>query len=282
MNKANYKNGNSKYPLSTDTLDFIQEQIKLIYNITDLYGKNYIISHPRGGTDGLIVVKGELMPFRGERGVYINIRQENITVQAGVDTYDNARILRWAELSPTPTDANSLSLLSFSRCKTISQLNDELKEAQRHTMPKGAIIMWSGALDQIPTGFALCDGNNGTPDLSGRFIVGVGKSSDGTTYNVNDTGGSNKVKLTASESGLPAHNHTMANGGTHNHTVPTGDASTSVAAGAQKAKNEHAAFNTGDSGAHNHTINNCSSKAASSAHENRPPYYALAYIMKTI
>ncbi len=41
-------------------------------------------------------------------------------------------------------------------------------------LPGGVIVMWSGALDKIPAGWALCDGNNGTPDLSNRFVVGVG------------------------------------------------------------------------------------------------------------
>src|SRR5262245_17336895 len=41
-------------------------------------------------------------------------------------------------------------------------------------VPKGAILMWSGALDAIPAGWALCDGREGTPDLRDRFVVGAG------------------------------------------------------------------------------------------------------------
>ena len=52
-------------------------------------------------------------------------------------------------------------------------------------VPKGGIIKWSGAVADIPGGWALCDGTNGTPDLRNRFIVGAGD-----TYNPNDTGGS--------------------------------------------------------------------------------------------
>ena len=36
----------------------------------------------------------------------------------------------------------------------------------------GMIILWSGAADAIPSGFVLCNGSNGTPDLRGRFVVG--------------------------------------------------------------------------------------------------------------
>lgn len=41
-------------------------------------------------------------------------------------------------------------------------------------VPKGTIVIWSGAADAIPSGWALCDGTNGTPNLSGRFVFGAG------------------------------------------------------------------------------------------------------------
>lgn len=49
--------------------------------------------------------------------------------------------------------------------------------------PPGGIIMWSGAVGAIPTGWVLCDGTNSTPNLSDRFVV-----SSGTTYPVGSTG----------------------------------------------------------------------------------------------
>jgi len=53
------------------------------------------------------------------------------------------------------------------------------------TIPIGIIMMWSGSIATIPSGFHLCDGTNGTPDLRDSFIVGAGKS-----YNPGNTGGS--------------------------------------------------------------------------------------------
>jgi hypothetical protein len=41
-------------------------------------------------------------------------------------------------------------------------------------LPSGVIVMWSGPLDAIPAGWALCDGSDGTPDLRNRFVLGVG------------------------------------------------------------------------------------------------------------
>ena len=57
-------------------------------------------------------------------------------------------------------------------------------------VPSGAIILWSGASDAIPSGYALCDGNNSTPDLRNRFIVGAGSG-----YTVDQTGGSADATL---------------------------------------------------------------------------------------
>ena len=51
-------------------------------------------------------------------------------------------------------------------------------------VPSGAIIMWSGSIGSIPAGYYICDGNNGTPDLRDRFVVGAGN-----TYAVGNTGG---------------------------------------------------------------------------------------------
>src|SRR5690606_19438934 len=80
-------------------------------------------------------------------------------------------------------------------------------------IPIGGIIMWSGSIDSIPPGWALCDGRNGTPDLRDKFIVGAGQS-----YQVGNTGGRKEVTLTTSQ--LPTHTHTasISSSGTHNHT----------------------------------------------------------------
>lgn len=51
---------------------------------------------------------------------------------------------------------------------------------------KNIIVLWSGAIVDIPAGWALCDGNNGTPNLVDKFIIGAG-----STYNPGDAGGTN-------------------------------------------------------------------------------------------
>ena len=115
-------------------------------------------------------------------------------------------------------------------------------------VPTGGIIMWSGA--SVPGGWSLCDGTNSTPDLRDRFIV-----SSGSVYSIGDTGGANSVTLTVDQ--IPAHTHTA-------YTDGTGSPSGGVA----KASLNGSTVSTGSTG-------------GGQSHENTPPYYALAFIMKT-
>ena len=65
-------------------------------------------------------------------------------------------------------------------------------------IPAGSIIMWSGSIGAIPTGYYLCDGQNGTPDLRDRFVVGAGN-----TYAVGNTGGFTSAATSSSGTNLP-------------------------------------------------------------------------------
>lgn len=106
----------------------------------------------------------------------------------------------------------------------------------------GMILAWSGAIVDIPTGWYLCDGNNGTPDLRNRFVIGAGD-----TYSVDDTGGAN------------THIHSLI--GSHTHQLGPG---------AQIATGANWSNITGDP----------SKKAETSPASSLSPYYSLAFIMK--
>jgi microcystin-dependent protein len=128
----------------------------------------------------------------------------------------------------------------------------------------GMIILWSGSIASIPTGWVLCDGTNSTPNLRDRFVVGAG-----TTYAVGATGGS-------ADATLPLHNHGITDPG-HSHLY---DISTTAAAMFDSTSNvqlSRVGTQTGTS-VTGITINNSGSSATNA---NLPPYYALAYIMKT-
>ena len=114
----------------------------------------------------------------------------------------------------------------------------------------GMIIAWSGSEASIPTGFVLCDGNNNTPDLRDRFIIGAGNN-----YNVDATGGSKDAVLVS-------HFHTTENFvGRSNYAEPRN-------------------FGVGTDGNLNST-GNTDTKGESGTDKNLPPYHALCYIMKT-
>ena len=65
----------------------------------------------------------------------------------------------------------------------------QVKGVSNAHMPKGVIILWSGAISDIPDGWIVCDGTDGTPNLSGRFVLGSGSSGD-TFYPPGSNGGS--------------------------------------------------------------------------------------------
>jgi len=133
-------------------------------------------------------------------------------------------------------------------------------------VPTGAILMWSGSVASIPSGFVLCDGTNSTPDLRNSFVVGAGD-----TYAVDATGGS-------ADATLVSHTHTATDSG-HVHTGYMGG-------GSGEARPDYDPFDGNSAGA-TYTTNpgyaniSVSTEGESATNANLPPYYALAYIMKT-
>jgi microcystin-dependent protein len=132
---------------------------------------------------------------------------------------------------------------------------------------KGMILMWSGTIGTIPNGWALCDGTRGTPDLRSRFIVGAstpgGQLATGLTVKeVNDISGTEKHILTIDE--MPAHHHNINTGG-GDGCSPAGRVTYWNQCNYPTNRDENIIDKTGGSQPHN----------------NMPPYFALAYIMKT-
>lgn len=130
-------------------------------------------------------------------------------------------------------------------------------------IPSGVIVMWSGAANAIPAGWTLCNGSNGAPDLRNRFVVGAGGG-----YSVGERGGQDRVTLTVDQ--IPSHNHQYAGDDEVRYADTVG--------GSYENGKKYDAKSDEDKG--NPRNYYTTSTGGSQSHENRPPYYALCYIMK--
>ena len=143
-------------------------------------------------------------------------------------------------------------------------------------IPSGGIMLWSGSIGSIPAGWVLCNGNNGTPDLRDRFVVGAG-----STYAVDASGGS-------ADAVVVSHTHTATSvvtdgGHAHNYDKFTGQ--TGAGGGVNIAGGDGTPAYTSTASATNTTgitvATTNASAGVSGTNANLPPYYALCYIMKT-
>lgn len=185
--------------------------------------------------------------------------------------------------------------------------------------PVGTVLMWAGASDAVPSGYLLCDGaavsrteyaalfstlgtafgvGDGSttfslPDLRARFVFGAN-----STYTRGETGGEVNHTLTASE--MPVHSHSCSDGGSHTHTMESGGEHThlsgasgtiSVSKGdgtsGTSTVGKGGTADTGSAGLHTHELGTASDHTHSignvgggNAHNNMPPYIALAYIIR--
>lgn len=142
-------------------------------------------------------------------------------------------------------------------------------------VPTGAILLWSGSTGSVPSGWLLCDGTNGTPDLRDRFIIGAGNN-----YAVNATGGTaDAVVVTHTHTASvtdPTHSHVMSN-----IRIPSGGAvGGGVSNTGAAAPNDGGATTTTENASTGISVTNASA-GVSGTGANIPPYYALAYIQKS-
>ena len=144
------------------------------------------------------------------------------------------------------------------------------------SIPSGLIAIWSGAVGSIPSGWYLCNGQNGTPDLRDSFILGAGN-----TYAVGATGGS-KDAIVVSHTHTATSTSTVTDPG-HNHTYGlSGNSNQTLSGGPSLANLGVSTTNTGtaSTGITVATTTTNATAGVSGTNANLPPYYALAFIQK--
>ena len=230
-------------------------------------------------------------------GVYVNLSGTNLST-------GNARITGGNVSNVIMSNVTASGVtLTTATATTQSYNNNSTSLATtafvQSVVPIGIIVMWGGLVGNIPTGWQLCNGSSGTPDLRDSFIVGAG-----ATYAVGATGGNATITLGSSQ--IPGHTHnltitgnTALNGG-HTHTLydPGHQHSTQAALNSQPGAAKFSvgtfglSYTTGNISTgvymdpvsdHRHTISIAAITEATGSdqpHENRPPYYALCYIQK--
>ncbi len=159
----------------------------------------------------------------------------------------------------------------------------------------GMIMMWSGTIATIPSGWYLCDGTNSTPDLRNKFIIGAnaddaGSAKTSVTGSATQSGGSKDAIVVEH-----THTGTTDEDGVHNHEIYArfdnttgGETDGLLKSGFGIAGDQNPSYGSTDgagtklikdSSAHTHDFTT-DSEGSSGTNANLPPYYALAFIMK--
>ena len=216
------------------------------------------------------------------------VKATNFAVKDGLSTGNPAKIIKGTEIdteynaiasaisskadlnSPTftgtPAAATASAGTSTTQIATTAFVTTAIAAATAALVPAGMIMIWSGSVGSVPSGWVLCNGSNSTPDLRDKFVIGAGNS-----YAVAGTGGSKDAVVVSHTHTAtvtdPGHVHTSANylsSGTNINNGPGKD--------------------WGNSGTGLSTTGisvSIASAGSSGTNANLPPYYALCYIMKT-
>ena len=209
---------------------------------------------------------GEISPRQALLAVPYAIHASDAAAASGDFTVEGQTTLKGGLAVQGGVNAGALSATSLSVTGNISAGTAGAFSGYG-TIPVGGIIMWSGSANEVPDGWALCDGRTisgkTTPNLKGKFVVGYDPSD--SDYNaVGKTGGYKNITLTVEQ--IPAHKH--------NNSVRT------VGYAAAYNGSKEAATFDGNSKNNGHENIIGQDTGGGQPHENRPPYYAMCFIMR--
>ena len=232
--------------------------------------------------DGDFGTAGQLLESTGSGINWIDANTtsvaNSINVGTNLNSTDADQFVTFVENSsgnnPIRVDAGLKYNPSTNRLTAGSFAGDGSALTGVESFVTGMIILWYGDTSNVPTGFVLCDGNNSTPDLRDRFVIGAGNN-----FTAGNTGGNNSLTLT--EANLPSHQHFVVSNslGGQNRTGSNVSANNQVAKGTG-AGNLFESYNLASTGS-NASAGRSSSVGSGTAIDNKPLYHALCYIMKT-
>lgn len=307
-------NGNHRFPVSTEALAFMQDQILFLEQFVQVAGPNTIIKDSTASVAGLVVVNGELLPLQPstvERN-FIQVVTTAASLDAGGLHFADIRTTRTAVYRAANQGNECYPIADFANMSTLAAITAQLASLSVGTVPVGSITMWAAAT--APENWHLCNGahlNSATypalyavightyggyaeddfclPDMQGRFVAGKGANGYNT---LGDKDGVNSVVLESSQ--MPSHTHGHSHLNSHgffaavdcehdfinpwpNTIKPQPNRfSTNIKGGG--ASDQWGAiyefdWSKGVSGGLDHT-------GGGQAHENRPPFIVMNYIIK--
>ena len=165
-----------------------------------------------GGTDGdkKLLWKNSTgnWTFSGgncEAPKFVGIGSDLTQLDADDLTYGTVPDARFPATLPAASGANLTNLPAANLTGTLPAIDGSNLTGIGGGLPTGIITMWYGALNAVPTGWVLCDGQNSTPDLRDKFVIGAGSA-----YSVGDTGGSANSTLVSHSHTINSHSHTFS------------------------------------------------------------------------
>lgn len=290
MDKINFLAQDS-FPVSTDTLNRLQEATSMVAALALLGGSNYILSgcqEKDGKIDpGMIVFNGEILPFLGGAPLeFIEVQETKKTLEAFDEPYPEAYIDRVVVFA----DLGKYKWEDMKRIVTNQELDKKIA-ALRGESP-GFIMMWSGRIDRIPENYMLANGDTvrtdsypelakaygqehlesfTLPNLSGRFIVGY-DATDKDYKEIGIAGGANEKSI--KEEQMPDHYHIYSD-----DTNAMGSFTLngqSFPAKVEGINNQESSAKSGGSG----TLYRTTSAGEGKPFDVRPAFYTLAYLVK--
>lgn len=265
------------FPLEQETLGAMQEAYKTLQSLGQLAGDKAIVKGcVIAGTtvaDGFIYWDGELLEFRGgQLQTNVIIVEEIATAEFEDGDNKDTYFTRYATFG---AGVGSALWADFNRVYPLTSalFIDEVR-------------MYAGVINDIPWGWYLMDGGNGTTDMRDKFPVPY--NPDTVDYDtIGKEGGLKEVALT--EAQMPSHNHTGSanSAGSHHHRLKDGaggSATNTITAGGGNLSGQDTPTNwvddnsiIEDAGSHTHTLT-INNKGGGEAHENRPPFKVVAFI----